>query len=1439
MPSVKFDSCVPNPGVKNCAGYSPVNCTSCQSLFYRNPSTISSFFYDSFLTAPPTFAFQILQTLLSFNNGSYSSFFPQYVCERSDLQYCQTYLNKSACVTCQDGAFLNPNLTCSLWPQGGVPNCDIYSSVSTCSVCSQGYRPTADRMSCVPIVAIAGCVKYSGSDVSNICIACDKAFYLSGTGCVNRTFFDTNCANYSLSADSCMACADKFVLKSDSQGCGPMINNCSQITVNQVDAAVNSTTLKFNSSCDVCMPGFVLNTASTNSTIDACFAGNLTNCYIYSNFTAGKYTCQTCKNGFYMNVTSGECVNQTTIANCDYPSTSTFGQCSYCSLGYTLFNLKKVCRQAISIPNCAKFNSTTTCQTCMPSYYLANNNCTRIPTSMIGCLNVTVSDALNLMCNSCATGYYLYLGSCYPAQPLIGDNCQNITYNTDSGNFQCDSCKPGFYERLVSAYPMCYNQTMLTTLNNKTNISNCLVHAENMTCLACADGYAISSDRVCVLNTTCTAVLSYELRAVGSLYALGRKNVCVSNGMTNCTNFIPSLTADETVCSICSSKSLTVIDTTYTTTVTNSYTFNPVTRVPKIIECPDASTITLNGKNATGAQANCSYYGKDTLPNSNNAVYGCTRCANGYSSIVATVTSNLYTVDTCTAITSCDLSINVQGISANLNALLSCQKCTIGVPIINVVYLNDKSIYVYKTGNMSTTCGDTAISNCAIVLNVFTNQTTLEHQATCGACLGGYFLSNGTCFIIPKCKQSDAYTLNSCSVCEDGYAFPYISNSGINYSSCITVGSYLNCLAYVADVNDANGLTPGYCAICKKDYFKNLDGFCEQVSIPRCTTIQDSPAVERVALPHLFDLASAAAGIGGCSACPSGFSIVAYDNQFVCGSSSYSNSTLPNNTKFISACITYSSSKTVNSFQLKCTQCSSGFVLSYDEMYCYSNTAIPNCIQASDSSTCLECAAGYTLVSFKCVFNSIASCKTYAASSSQLTCLGCQSGYYLSSVSNKCLAGKVANCMTYDSDENSCTSCIPGYQLVARFNDASVFCFKMAPQFNCTATDSVEYANGNLVCTDCIANNVLVDVQANETNTDCTPFPLVDKCKIYSSAQISDVNAFNCLQCDSLNYLDSKVCKNLTMVGNCMKYSPTSDACVICNSKYFLSNNTCQPYPSGIYNCGVYVNATYCSACVGSFYASNGECLPVTRELPNCAVYKTNSTCSTCAVGYYVNATNASQCILSAATNCSTYTSSGNCQSCASRYYMTSTGNCAKITDDNCLSVVNGQCMFCKTTLYPSGLGCKVPTSVIQNCTFYESATTCSMCDAGFSLSLNRTVCLTDYNEFAASSCQVSSVVSQPVCSLCRPGYTFVNGVCVECGGGSCMVCSTTNINQCAVCLPGNYMKEDMICYPNDGSPKPTTNTVPTNTTGNGTGTLNAKVLELFVVIWLLFFALN
>jgi hypothetical protein len=182
--------------------------------------------------------------------------------------------------------------------------------------------------------------------------------------------------------------------------------------------------------------------------------------------------------------------------------------------------------------------------------------------------------------------------------------------------------------------------------------------------------------------------------------------------------------------------------------------------------------------------------------------------------------------------------------------------------------------------------------------------------------------------------------------------------------------------------------------------------------------------------------------------------------------------------------------------------------------------------------------------------------------------------------------------------------------------------------------------------------------------------------------------------------------------------------------------------------------------------------------------------------------------------------------------------SCVPITDTNCIrfNIMHPfLCFVCKPDYYPANSVCTLVRVAINFCSVYDSDSTCSVCNSGYVLTVNKTACIRTTTVLALfdTQCSLMAVMSTPVCTKCAPGYYFQGATCSTCAKPGCYTCSPTNTSACLACKSGYYQNPSGACLADSALPGNQTNGTKTPTTPTGTARIfSAVILIPFISLW-------
>ncbi len=271
----------------------------------------------------------------------------------------------------------------------------------------------------------------------------------------------------------------------------------------------------------------------------------------------------------------------------------------------------------------------------------------------------------------------------------------------------------------------------------------------------------------------------------------------------------------------------------------------------------------------------------------------------------------------------------------------------------------------------------------------------------------------------------------------------------------------------------------------------------------------------------------------------------------------------------------------------------------------------------------------------------------------------------------------------------------------------------------------------------------------------------------------SNLNPQVCLQCANGFYLSSGNCFQCS--SNCQTCNSTNnDQCFSCYPNSFLSASICSGCSSNCLTCQSSNQPNACLSCNSGFYLSNSVCV---QGCPlNCFSCSGPNTCTQCLSGYTLfNQNNQTICV-PCTTSCRTCAQGqpGSCMSCGTGFFLSGTtcvqcsANCNSCTATGCISCIGG---FFLTSTQSCSPNCALPCSTCSAVT----PTKCTACIAGYAFN----------NQ--ANTCTPVPTCTGP-CQVCPLGYTLSFGKCVQCTASQCQTCNPNSPSQCFSCLPGFFL---------------------------------------------------
>lgn len=1352
---------------------------------------------------------------------------------------CVSYNSLTSCVECNQGYYLESSSKCTLiTPDKFITNCVAYDSKASNIACTQcvpskylaGGTCASDR---VDSIIIQNCK--SNKFDADACAECSDGFKITNDGkkCLPLI---PNCATYNNSSVidrllSCQACNPKYYLN--------VVDNITSCVAGAIEGCLSYSSKDLCSGCDRALYYLNNNGSCIKHPVVA-------NCVQYNGSSSG--VCSTCSTGYYPFRISDTCQSVSPlIENCiSYnPSTS---KCVTCASGYYLKNdntcvsLSTVafCKEATAAGKCAqcidKYARYSASESCAPNHDYILNSCASVsPNATFKLSNQPESS----QCAVCKENSYPFdLGSYYSClkDSVITDsrgvtnkitNCKR--YSNDSTS-QCLECNLGYF-LLISNDDT--QRSCVTTCDpaTYTNLIEDPINKVINTCQTQSNAYTYAMQNCAV------ATIAYISGA--------RTKICIKLGSA-ATSFIlgvDSLYNDVENLSL----SRDLKDSSVPQPIDAFLYYGSQIKI----------LANTNAKHDTVVPADSPYaLTPDNLAcelwNIKNANSYCWRCKWGFTVKYDNAADKTF----CLKLATCNTAVSYGGFSSTLNQLLSCHGCTDTSQVLALHInlegtatagqlkilglVNNVNSLQCQSSNTSahSTTSPKEIANCQVYASSYVTGTFSVNHSGCVACRPGYKPGSAdqvftSCVKIDNCDSGKSILVNRCAFCSQVNtdntpryrAFPnwnLQSCDPANTENCLLVGSSQQGSDYV-------------CTVCRPGYWLNLDKRCEKITLPNCknsesivfhkwdsidqTVISDYYTIKRLAKVN---------SIQGCDSCDAGYvAFMMPTGERQCVGSSYvaQNAYSTFSSKYIQDCLRYKNEYVgTNTIPTTCAACISGRVISQDGSKCVSLPSHPQCIIAQNSgSSCYSCSSGYVAVNGACRTKNIPYCASYDESSivSDVLCSICNDGYVLSSDKKLCTIGKVFGCKIYQiNSPYVCSACLNGFNRISSAN-GKTYCLKFIDGSNCQTfdlTNETGLQSGQYKCSACLSNNSAAFVPKAYAVSDiglpqsiCLPLNPVDKCIKYDvSSSTVNSNSYWCVECETGYYASEDINQCVQRVNvspNCSIYELTKDKCKTCSSSSFLNAaaTDCVSFPNGIFGCAIYANETACEKCKTSRYLNSNSCV-LSTVIDRCEEYSGNYTCTKCQAGYFL--TNSTLCEKAIADNCYTYVSIRECASCdpnnPNKGLKTNYGitNCVDKNVANCAISTAKEpftCTQCNQGYYlNSNSICQAVPSAIRRCLVYDSENTCTLCEQGSVLAIDRKSCndqnLAPYNDV---NCKDSVVLNEPACSKCQLGYFFSNGTCTACDkrlNAGCLSCDPVNQTACLACSPGYYQTVNSTC---------------------------------------------
>lgn len=709
-----------------------------------------------------------------------------------------------------------------------------------------------------------------------------------------------------------------------------------------------------------------------------------------------------------------------------------------------------------------------------------------------------------------------------------------------------------------------------------------------------------------------------------------------------------------------------------------------------------------------------------------------------------------------------------------------------------------------------------------------------------------------SCEPISNCDATDTLKpFNSCGKCITvnaglpnaiHYAFNDFRFNGCypsNTPNCFILGTRRIEIPVTLDPNN-----PNVCSVCFAGFVLNPDGYCDSYRVPNSDQIESKFSgsfYNRKSLNSSFgNLATSSEnkywirvhyalafhGLGyGVSKCKDDYvkssALESFNN--LCVESNYMSSGAPrgDDSNFIGNCLNYN----INPSVLICDRCDDKYTPEISvgtKNKCFPEIA--NCKFAHRflKSICAFCKAGFLNIKGKCVANiGLSNCKILANNQAtfekELECSECLDGFYLTNVYT-CLPGLVLGCSKYEPNyPYFCIDCLRGYTLV-QLEESISYCYQHGQEMNCKFLESqtsslLGFYQSHLSCYECIytPDNPLKVTLFDEEDqlspkTVCWPITKIENCISYfDSAYGNSEYFFLCQKC-SYEYFVSSTriqCLKRTNISTfCTTYEDLFDRCKVCKEGYLLdkTNFMCEENPNGIENCEVYSNSSSCFECKIGYFLLSGNCV-LSTVIDNCLKYSSNNVCEKCQKDFYLR--NKTSCVKAIANNCLNYSNQKGCSTCPKGFILSThdgVTECVPYSIPNCRELDSKfvfKCRYCNEGYFIDSLDqCLTVLTFISNCDIYASSTTCLRCKKGYSLTPSGDLCTNVYSKFTDENCVDSLITTNPICSNCNFGYSFVNDQCSPCElfSSGCLICDTSSLKKCLLCQSNYYMDKNGNC---------------------------------------------
>ena len=1364
----------------------------------------------------------------------------------SYMQFAYDFTSKlgSSCAVCSLGFVrvkMDESTSCvdisTIAANKKTDNCLKYSNTESglCSMCESGYIMNKSTGDCVDEALFPHC-KYATGKTSAVCGLCEEPFGLTGLGVCVRS----NCSKTASNGD-CYLCNDDYKLRSDSkQVCdvnsnssdaciaySPTLNSCGKCRNNKKLYIFNDMLMVSDKS-----KKFVCEDLSEELSTSGWSDYNLENTYILVTHLL-EITLHVSFEAIITdeikprllelsnpdsNPSMNHCWPERDLANCQPFDMIDGLACLTCDLGFNFDPVLLKCVNSGSVPNCAKYSDSRTCQYCEEGFYLNSLNRCEEHSSGLGCLHA------NPLADSCQGCRDPKTGN----DPCLNpDNCKELDnnndcmvcfdgYELDPRTKKCQVAKPencSIFDQDTAECQECIAEFWLDAGNVPvckpvTPIDNCTTYEKTKDeCKYCDSEHFLEDNDCKPVTDAIQNCIRYIADGKCDMCVDGMlviDNACVGGNIPNCKVFTSPETCEE-------------CETTH-------YLESP--QVCKLyspdLECQNFNKIKDECTSChEGYELDSTNKCIDQDPDDPCKIKGqngvCEECKTGFILNQDTEQCDPRRAENCEEVeplkdqckkckpkhwmdaddeNKCKPHDTVNKCVEYFDDRNECHFCD------STSYLEDNKCenvsnlvehcQIYLNDNTCSTCDSTYTLNEADNIcdrgNV-ENCKQHENNETCKTCNDGHFLENSqSCTPYSDdlhCKTFST-TQDKCVDCNENY-FLNLSEK------CELRDLTLNCLEFVERENK--------CLSCLEDFFyQSSDKTCQARQNKTCETYEvekdECKTCEKLQYLNNDKECVDVNIVSGCDtykltedACDT-----CVDEKFLDGGA------CEDVTTSVDDCKTYSSATECSecdpTFYLEDNDCKSGSLRNcqiYESRTecktCDENTHYVNssktCSAYSDdlncetfdpnADKCLTCNSGFHLSTLsKCIEPpKDPNCETLSGE----TCTECKEGFYLDDNDKLCKLNNAENCEVKSKTENKCESCLKKFWMNSDNQDK---CEENTPVDFC-----VEYSQTEDECESCETIKKLVDGK-------CVTQPLIiEDCLHYDDNNVCD-------ECEEYKMLSNNDCVDGETT-DCLKYNIKE--CKECVSGHYLTDSKqCTDYSDDL-NCATFdKEKDECLTCPTD-YTLNGakKCVADTVTNPGCKTPgNTVSTCTECEPEFIINN---GKCDLRTAENCDSVKESvDECENCKSGFYMDQddSNKCKELTTVFGCAVYHtyqNKCQFCDTDRYPKEDLCFVLTSPIDHCKFYSDNGKCETCLTGFVLSLN------ECGEGNVEKCDVYKTAD--TCDTCETGYYLQNPTTCS-DYSSDLNCKTFNPekNECINCNADDVLNGQKKCISDNSREK-------------------------------------